>query len=88
MDDAVLNAACEKVAKVAGSTGLGYLEVALGRKKIEVCYTSPWLLLQPKQNEKLHIIPSSKNIFAYYSIRRHSVTFSKSKFTLDTQSSN
>lgn len=28
MGDSVLNAACEKVAKVAGSTGLGYLEVA------------------------------------------------------------
>lgn len=28
MGDAVLNVACEKVAKAAGSTGLGYLEVA------------------------------------------------------------
>lgn len=40
MGDAVLNVACEKVAKAAGSTGLGYLEVALRRKKIKVRYTS------------------------------------------------
>lgn len=86
MGDAVLNVACEKVAKAAGSTGLGYLEVALRRKKIKICYTS-WHLLQPKQNEKFNIILSS-NIFAYYSISRHSVTFCKSKFTLDTPSSN
>lgn len=47
MGDAVLNVACEKVAKAAGSTGLGYLEVALRRKKIEVRYTMSWHLLQP-----------------------------------------
>lgn len=54
MGDAVLNAACEKVAKVAGSTGLGYLEVALRRKKIKVRYTSSSLLLQLKQKLKSH----------------------------------
>lgn len=31
MGDAVLNVACEKVAKAAGSTGLGYLEVVLAQ---------------------------------------------------------
>lgn len=86
MGDAVLNVACEKAAKAAGSIGLGYLEVVLRRKKIKVRYTS-WHLLQPKQNEKFNIILSS-NIFAYYSISRHSVTFCKSKFTLDTPNSN
>jgi len=35
MGDAVLNVACEKVAKAAGSTGLDYLEVVLRRKKIK-----------------------------------------------------
>lgn len=39
MGDAVLNVACEKVAKAAGSTGLGYLEVVLRRKKITARYT-------------------------------------------------
>lgn len=87
MGDAVLNVACEKVAKAAGSTGLGYLEVVLRRKKIKIRYTTSWHLLQPKQNAKFNVILSS-NIFAYYSISRHSVTFCKSKFTLDTPSSN
>lgn len=50
MGDAVLNAACEKVANVAGSTGLDYLEVALRRKKIKVCYTSSSPLLKLSRN--------------------------------------
>lgn len=62
MGDAVLNVACEKVAKAAGSTGLGYLEVVLRRKKIKVRYTPSQQLLQPKQNVKFNIILSS-NIF-------------------------
>lgn len=48
MGDSVLNAAYEKVAKVAGSTGLGYLEVALRRKKIKGCYRSSLSLLKHK----------------------------------------
>lgn len=50
MGAAVLNAACEKVAKVAGSTGLGYLEVALRREKIKVRYTSS--SPQPERQQK------------------------------------
>lgn len=52
MGDAELNAACEKVAKVAGSTGLGYLEVALRRKKIKGCYTLTSPLPELKQKLK------------------------------------
>lgn len=56
MGDSVLNAACEKVAKVAGSTGLGYLEVALRRKKIKVCYRSSLSLLELKHKLIAHFL--------------------------------
>ena len=101
MDDAVRSAAYGKVAKAGGWTGLGCLQVALKKKKkrkliIYTCLCTYTFIHTTNFLGLHHRSISIKNgIEIHYLIYLHiillggcSVTFSKSKFTLDTQSSN